>query len=330
MNSRIKQDKATFKKIIFMGLALILASSVTACGLLAPSPSPSAPIPPAQPQTATESQPPKQPLPAVEVADEDEWNTVKTFTGKGNEITPPFYISGTKWRITWTIDAEYLKYAVFDLLIYSESTPDTPTKRISYSGNSATDTAYIYEGGQDYHIKVIAANLRNWTIAIQDCATKTSTAPVQITYINYKGRGVAESLKMGFDIVEANEYVEIKNEGDRREIIAGWVLKNISKESASFTFPAHMPCSCSWFNDYESCIEHCVPPSTCALDPHQSIRVYTGEVHPESGGFCFYYSPGDIWDNEEPNIAVLYNSGGKEVSRKSYTVTTQNRDSAGE
>ncbi len=108
------------------------------------------------------------------------------------------------------------------------------------------------------------------------------------------------------------------------------MLKNISKGSPSFTFPIHMPCCCSWFDGWETCIEECVPPSPCAIEPHQSIRVYTGEVDDESGGFCFHYVPGDIWDNEEPDIAALYNSRGEEVSRRSYVIPAENNVSAGE
>ncbi|MBC8512703.1 MAG: hypothetical protein H8D32_06965 [Dehalococcoidia bacterium] len=141
--------------------------------------------------------------PVDEVADGDEWNTIETFTGEGNEITLPFHISGTEWRITLTAAAEYPEYAVLHVLVYPEGTHSICTKRISYSGGSGGDTTYIYEGGQDYHIKVVAANLRSWSIRVEDYATKASLSPVQITRIYYKGLGRRESLEMGYEIVEA-------------------------------------------------------------------------------------------------------------------------------
>jgi len=315
--------------LLLLGLALVSASSTVACRLPAPSPPSPAP-PPAQPVVAAESQRPEQ-LPTVaNVAGGELWNTVETFTGQGNETTSPFHISGTEWRITWTADAEYPEYAVFDLFVYHEGAQGMFAKMISHSGDSAGDTTYIYEGGQDYYIKVVAANLRSWSITVEDYATKASLSPVQITRIYYKGRDQLESIEEGYDIVEADEYVEIKNKGDYPQVIGGWVLKNISKGSPSFTFPIHMPCCCSWFDDWETCIEECVPPSPCALEPHQSIRVYTGEVDDESGGFCFHYVPGDIWDNEEPDIAALYNSRGEEVSERSYVIPAENNVPAGE
>jgi hypothetical protein len=315
--------------LLIVGLALLSASFVMACRLPAPSVAPPAP-PPTQLFVAASSQPPDQPPPVANVASGELWNTVETFTGEGNETTSPFHISGSEWRITWTADAEYPEYAVFDAFVYRLGTQSMVVRRLSRSDDSAGDTTYIYEGGQDYHIRVVAANLRSWTITVEDCATKASFSPVQITRIYYKGRDQLKSIQEGCDIVEADEYVEIKNQGDCWQVIGGWVLKNISKGSPSFAFPVHMPCSCSWFGDYETCIEECIPPSPCALDPHQSIRVYTGEVHDESGGFCFYYVPGDIWDNEESDVAALYNSRGEEVSRRSYIIPAENNVPASE
>ena len=107
---------------------------------------------------------------------------------------------------------------------------------------------------------------------------------VQITYIFYDGQVYR---------VESDEYVEITNLGDQPQDLAGWVLMDISEGYPSFTFPSYI------------------------LAPGESIRVYTNEYHPEWGGFSFEYSRA-IWNNSEPDVAVLYDSNGKEVSRKSY------------
>jgi len=107
---------------------------------------------------------------------------------------------------------------------------------------------------------------------------------VQITYIFYDGL---------IPRVESDEYVEITNRGDQPQDLAGWVLQDISEGYPSFTFPSYI------------------------LAPGKSIRVYTNEYHPEWGGFSFEYSRA-IWNNSEPDVAVLYDSQGKEISRMSY------------
>ena len=118
-----------------------------------------------------------------------------------------------------------------------------------------------------------------------DKPTPTTTIQnVQITYILYDGL---------VPHVESDEYVEIANLGDQPQELTGCVLMDISDGYPSFTFPS------------------------CILAPGESIRVYTNEYHPEWGGFSFEYSRA-IWNNTEPDVAVLYDSQGNEVSRMSY------------
>ena len=120
--------------------------------------------------------------------------------------------------------------------------------------------------------------------------TPTSTpAPegsinAQITYILYNG--VVPNT-------ESDEYVEITNLGTAPQDITGWVLKDISEGYPSFTFPEYI------------------------LQPGESIRVYTDQIHPEYGGFSFGYGKA-IWNNTDPDTAVLYDAHGNEVSRRSY------------
>jgi hypothetical protein len=92
---------------------------------------------------------------------------------------------------------------------------------------------------------------------------------------------------------EADEYVEIENQGLYPVNLQGWVLRDITDGSPSFTFPSFV------------------------LHPGQRIRVYTNQVHPEWGGFSFQ-SRRPIWDNTTPDVAALLDPSGREVSRKSY------------
>lgn len=107
---------------------------------------------------------------------------------------------------------------------------------------------------------------------------------VQITDIFYDGL---------VPRVESDEYVEITNLGDQPQELTDCVLMDISDDYPSFVFPFYI------------------------LAPGKSIRVYTNEYHPEWGGFSFEY-PQAIWNNTEPDIAVLYDNQNREVSRKSY------------
>ena len=115
-------------------------------------------------------------------------------------------------------------------------------------------------------------------------ACTSAKKDVQITYIFYDGK---------VPRAESDEYVEITNLGDQPQDLADWMLKDISEGYPSFIFPSYI------------------------LAPGKSIRVYTDEYHPEWGGFSFEYGRA-IWNNSEPDVAVLYDKQGKEVSRKSY------------
>jgi len=107
---------------------------------------------------------------------------------------------------------------------------------------------------------------------------------VQITRIFYDGLVPS---------VESDEYVEITNLGTEPVDVARWILKDIDEGYPSFTFPPYV------------------------LQPGQSVRVYTNEMHPEYGGFSFGYGKA-VWNNKDPDTAALYDSEGNEVSRKSY------------
>jgi len=271
-----------------------------------------------------ENQQPAVVPPSETTANEDGWTTVKSFIGKEGTTTPAFNISGGKWRIIWTVDAQNTQYAVFDILVYQQDNPAMLTKRISYSKGVSGDTVYIDEGGRDYYLKVITANLDKWTITVEDFGSESTGQPVQITSIHYKGTDYFSASTAGHDIVEYDEYVEIKNLSDSPQNIAGWRLKNLTKGAPTFIFPGFTPCSCSFYGNWSECVENCYPPRPCTIDPRKSIRIYTGEAQWESGGYCFYYFPGDIWNNETPDTAVLYNAEGQEVSRKSYIIPTNN------
>jgi hypothetical protein len=84
---------------------------------------------------------------------------------------------------------------------------------------------------------------------------------------------------------EADEFVEIRNFGNSPAEIGGWTLTDIADGTPSFTFP----------------------PTTIAAG--KSIRVYTNELHPDSGGLSFERGT-SIWNNSNPDEAGLFDAAG--------------------
>ena len=307
------------RSLLYGGLAFTIACSIVACA----SSTPAAPIaqPTSQPPTSTGSPPTE--VPAAAPTNEAGWTTVKSFSGKDGTTTPAFHISGDKWRIIWMVDAPQPQYAVFNMFVYSQTGLDVLVDKVSYSQDVPAEPVTINEGGHDYYLKIISANLNKWTLDVEDYASQSSGQPVQITEIQYKGMDYIETAQTNHEIVEWNEYIEIKNFGDTPQNIAGWQLKNITKGVPIFTFPLYKPCSCEFLGSWSKCVEECYPPRPDTINPRMSIRVYTGEPQWGSGGYCFYYPPGDVWNNETPDTAVLYNAEGQEVSRRSYIIPTK-------
>ena len=90
---------------------------------------------------------------------------------------------------------------------------------------------------------------------------------------------------------EPDEYVEITNSGSQPVDITDWVLKD-PKGDDEYKWEGF------------------------TLQPGQMIRVYTNEVHPESGGFTFGASHA-IWANSG-GTTELYDSDQQLVSRYPY------------
>jgi len=300
------RNKPKLCSAIFVGLALLLASSIVACETTASS------APPTQPPSTNESSPQEQPATALVEA-----KVVRVIDGDTIEVD----IEGSLYKV---------RYIGID-------TPETvhPQKPVEYFGKEASEkNRELVEGEivrlekdvseadkygrllryvwvddmmvngelvrlgyaqvatyppdvkyQDFFLELQReakeASLGLWA---EPSPPAPSAGNVQITYIFYDGL---------MPRVESDEYVEITNLGDTPKDLEGWVLKDIDEGYPSFTFPSYV------------------------LAPGESIRVYTNEVHPEWGGFSFGYGSA-IWNNKDPDIAALYNAQGQEVSRKSY------------
>jgi endonuclease YncB( thermonuclease family) len=107
-------------------------------------------------------------------------------------------------------------------------------------------------------------------------------AAVVISFIYYDGQ-VAR--------VESDEYAEITNTGGSAVNLAGWRL-NAGNPGQDFWFPSF------------------------GLQPGQSCRVYTNQIHAEYCGFSFG-SGQALWNNRG-DCGYLYDASGAEVSRRCY------------
>jgi hypothetical protein len=91
--------------------------------------------------------------------------------------------------------------------------------------------------------------------------------------------------------VESDEYAVIANMGTAPLNIGGWLL-NAGDNGQNFIFPSF------------------------TIAPGQSVRVYTDEIHAETGGFSFNIHRA-IWNNKG-DCGYLYDKSAVEVSRYCY------------
>ena len=105
----------------------------------------------------------------------------------------------------------------------------------------------------------------------------------EITEINYHGE-----VKR----TQSDEYIEVRNQGIAPVDISGWQVTSDGRKD-KFTFP-----------------------KGTVLNACQSFRVYTNEVHSETGGFSFG-SKKAIW-NDKGDVGKLFDAKGNKVSKVSY------------
>lgn len=111
---------------------------------------------------------------------------------------------------------------------------------------------------------------------------ETATAGIVITTVSHKGQ-----VKR----TQADEYIEIANQGTVDQTLTGWKV-NAGDAGQDFVFPE------------------------LVLWAGQSCRVYTNEIHPESGGFSFG-SGRAIW-NDKGDTARLYDADKTLVATFAY------------
>ncbi len=119
-------------------------------------------------------------------------------------------------------------------------------------------------------------------IPVAPTIAPAGVAQVVISTVYYDGR-VAR--------VESDEYAEIANVGNAAINIGGWLL-NAGDDGQNFRFPS------------------------LELGPGTRVRIYTNEIHAESGGYSFGKGQA-IWNNKG-DCGYLFDSSGTQVDRYCY------------
>ncbi len=94
---------------------------------------------------------------------------------------------------------------------------------------------------------------------------------------------------------QSDEYVEVSNRGNTSADISGWKITSIGDAKQVFIYPAGT-----------------------ILEAGKSFRIYTNEVHPETGGFSFA-SKTAIW-NDKGDELNLFDATGKKVATLAYGI----------
>ena len=100
------------------------------------------------------------------------WHHIDTFVGIYDRTTETFTIEGDLWRVRWFAEAEHPEFAFFALLIYPEGESAPFIESVDcYSEDFEvcdiqTGVEYIIGRG-NYYIKVLAANIKGWTIHVE-------------------------------------------------------------------------------------------------------------------------------------------------------------------
>jgi hypothetical protein len=258
----------------------------------------------------------------------DAWSKVTTASGESGKKDLTFDISGNKWCIAWCVEGADSESSLFNLTIYRADT-SAPIKVYTQSGTIPGDTLYINEGNNAYLVKITTANVDRWAVTVGEEPVTEPVSPVRISRIQYQGteqKVYPHDLNACYKRNEPDEYVVIENESDTWQDIRGWSLINETKGYPSFTFPEYFNACPVYYTNYHNAISAGVQPIPCILGPYQVVYIYTDEFNSETGGFHFNYAPGDIWNNDRADVAVLYDNEGQEISRRSYIIENENDD----
>jgi hypothetical protein len=99
------------------------------------------------------------------------WQTVTTFQGSSDTTTNYFKIDATEWRIKWSYTPKAGiagDLAIFSFLVYPKGETTRYVESLMKTGrNETSGTLYIHEGGKEYYLKIIVANIDGFTVTVE-------------------------------------------------------------------------------------------------------------------------------------------------------------------
>ncbi|GAX14621.1 hypothetical protein FisN_6Lh404 [Fistulifera solaris] len=150
-----------------------------------------------------------------------------------------------------------------------------------------------------YHQELALLSTSTW---LSDAAVVTAQTPTKGNVVTTPLQSTEASISitnLQFDgkvpTTESDEYVVITNRSKSPMNVAGYYLYVASNgtQGATFTFPAN-----------------------AVIAPSASVRVYTNEIHKETGGYSFN-SKKAIWNNKG-GLAVLKDASGRKLGEYKY------------
>lgn len=153
---------------------------------------------------------------------------------------------------------------------------------------SITENNIIAMSAQTSDIISVTETFRGSTSMMISAAStnQVSSAAIQIADIFFDGK---------VPTTESDEYVVIKNYGKGPADVSGYYIYVATTGTQGPTY---------YF------------PKGTILKPGQAVRIYTNEIHPETGGFSFD-SKKAIWSNNG-GLAVFKDNNGKKIMEFKY------------
>ena len=102
------------------------------------------------------------------MSEQKTWHSVNTFTGTEGRTTPSFAIKGDEWRVKWLVKISST-FSLFYVHVYREGQTSELVDEWSWDEeDSHRDTRYIHAGNGSYYFRVIAMDIDEWELEVED------------------------------------------------------------------------------------------------------------------------------------------------------------------
>ncbi|NAS89422.1 hypothetical protein C4E24_06780 [ANME-1 cluster archaeon AG-394-G21] len=97
------------------------------------------------------------------------WHSVNTFTGTKGRTTPSFAIKGDEWRVKWLVKISST-FSLFYVHVYRREgqTSELVDEWSWDEEDSHRDTRYIHAGNGSYYFRVLAIDIDEWELEVED------------------------------------------------------------------------------------------------------------------------------------------------------------------